>query len=58
MKSKSILYLITGFSIGVFTGLLMVPQKRIKSGKQLKKSKQYNKAFKETASRYKEKLSL
>ena len=57
MKSKSVLYLLTGFSIGVVTGLLMVPQKRLRSREQLKRSKNYNRAFKETASKYKEKLS-
>lgn len=57
MKSKSVLFLLTGFALGTITGLLIVPQKGIKSRKELKKSKKYKKAFKETASKYKEKLS-
>ena len=57
MKSKSLLFLFTGFAIGAITGLLIVPQSRIKSRKELKKSKKFKKAFKQTASKYKEKLS-
>lgn len=57
MKSKSVLYLLTGFALGAITGLLVVPQKGIKSRKELKKSKKYKKAFKASASKYKEKLS-
>jgi gas vesicle protein len=57
MKSKSLLFLLTGFALGTITGLLVVPQKRMKSNKELKKSKKYKKAFKESASKYKEKLA-
>ena len=57
MKSKSLLFLLSGFAIGTITGLLIVPQRGIKSRKELKKSKKYKKAFKETASKYKQKLA-
>jgi gas vesicle protein len=57
MKSKSVLFLLSGFAIGAITGLLIVPQRSIKSRKELKKSKKYKKAFKETASKYKQKLA-
>ena len=57
MKTKSALLLLTGAAIGAIAGILLVPQKGIKNRKQiLKKSKKYKKAFKETASKYKEKL--
>lgn len=57
MKTKSTLFFLTGFALGTITGLLIVPQDRIKSRKQLQKAKKYKKAFKESASKYKEKLS-
>lgn len=57
MKSKSAFLLLTGIGIGTIAGVLFAPQKGLKSSKDvLKKSKKYDKAFKETASRYKEKL--
>ncbi len=58
MKPKSILLLLTGIAIGAIGGFLFTPQKgRSKRRKELsKKSKKYKKAFKETASKYKEKL--
>ncbi len=57
MKSKSILLLFTGIAIGVIGGFLFTPEKKIKNRKELwGKSKKYKKAFKETASKYKEKL--
>ena len=58
MKSKSVLYLITGIAIGALGSLLLTPQKGLKSRRDvMKKSKKYKKAFKETADKYKEKLS-
>ena len=58
MNSKSASILFTGIAIGTIAGVLFAPQKGLKSGKDvLKKSKKYTKAFKETASRYKEKLA-
>ena len=57
MKTKTTLFFFTGFALGTITGLLIVPQDRIKSRKELKESKKYRKAFKQTASKYKEKLS-
>jgi gas vesicle protein len=57
MKSKSTLFFLTGFALGTIAGLLIVPQDRIKSRKQLRESKKYRKAFKQSASKYKEKLS-
>jgi len=58
MKLKSTLILFTGIAIGAIGGFLFTPPKgRSKRRKELsKKSKKYNKAFKETASKYKEKL--
>jgi gas vesicle protein len=57
MKSKSVLILFTGIAIGAIGGFLLTPEKKIKNRKQLwKQAKKYNKAFKETASKYKEKL--
>jgi gas vesicle protein len=57
MKSKSVLILFTGIAIGAIGGFLFTPEKKIKNRKELwKQSKKYNKAFKETASKYKEKL--
>ncbi len=57
MKSKSVLFLLTGIAIGAVGGFLITPQKKIKSRKELlKKSKKYKKAFKDTATKYKEKL--
>ena len=58
MKLKSALLLLTGFAVGAIAGLLFAPQKSLKSRTDvIKKSKKYKKAFKETASRYKEKLA-
>ena len=58
MKSKSVLYLITGIAIGALGNLLLTPHKGLKSRRDvMKKSKKYKKAFKETADKYKEKLS-
>ncbi len=57
MKSKYALFLLTGFALGAITGMLIVPQKGIKNRRELKKSKKYKKAFRETASKYKEKLA-
>lgn len=57
MKSKSILLLLAGIAIGSIGLFLFTPQKGIKSRKQLlKQAKKYKKAFKETATKYKEKL--
>jgi gas vesicle protein len=57
MKSKSALLLLTGIAIGAIGGYLFTPEKKLKNRKELwKKSKKYNKAFKETASKYKEML--
>ena len=57
MKSKSALFLLTGIAIGAIGGFLLSPQKGFKPSKGLsKKTKKYNKAFKEAASKYKEKL--
>lgn len=58
MKSKSILVLLSGIAIGAIGSFLLTPQKgQLKRRKELsKKSRKYKKAFKETASKYKEKL--
>ena len=58
MKSKSALLLLTGITIGAVAGFLFIPQTgKYKRRKELKrKSAKYRKAFKETASKYKEKL--
>ena len=58
MKKKSALLRFGGIAIGSIAGILLVPQKGLKNRKQiLKKSKKYKKAFKATASKYKEKLA-
>lgn len=58
MKPKSLFILFTGIAIGSFATFFIIPRKSLKSRRQLsKKSRKYNKAFKETASRYKQKLS-
>ena len=58
MKSKSILFLLTGIAIGAIAGVLLAPQKSIKRKKGgAKKINKTKKAFKETASKYKDKLS-
>ncbi len=57
MKSKSILLLITGIAMGAAGNFLFTSAKGFKSRKELlKKTKKYKKAFKETASKYKQKL--
>lgn len=58
MKSKSALLLLTGIAIGAIGNFLFTPLKeRTKRRKELfKKSRKYQKAFKETASKYKQKL--
>lgn len=58
MKTKSIILLFTGIVLGVIGSYLFTPPKgRSKRRKELsKKSRKYNKAFKITASKYKEKL--
>ena len=58
MKTKSALMFFSGIAVGVIGTYLLLPQKgRYKRRKELsKKSKKYNRAFKETASRYREKL--
>jgi len=58
MKTKSVLFLLTGMALGAIGNFLLSQPKGIsKRRKELsKKSKQYNKAFKETASKYREKL--
>ncbi len=58
MKAKSILFLCTGITIGVFGSFLFSSTRGVKSRKELfKKTKKYKKAFRETASKYKEKLA-
>lgn len=58
MKSKSLLFLITGFAIGAVAGVLFAPQKTLKKRKgPVKKSGKTKKAFKETAAKYKNKLN-
>jgi len=58
MKSKSVLFLLTGIAIGAIGGILLTPKKGLKSRRDvMRKSKKYKKAFKETANKYKEKLS-
>lgn len=57
MKSKSTLFFLAGIAVGTIAGLFIVPQKGLKNRKDLwRKSRKYNKAFKETASKYKEKF--
>lgn len=58
MKSKSILFLLTGIAIGAIAGVVLSPQKSIKKKKGVaKKINRTKKAFKETALKYKDKLS-
>lgn len=58
MKSKSTLYFLAGIAVGTLAGLFIVPQKSLRSRKALwKKSHKFDKAFKETASKYKEKFA-
>ena len=58
MKSKSALFLLSGIAIGVLGSFLFTPLKGLKKRKELsKKAKKYKKAFKETATKYKQKLS-
>ena len=58
MKSKSTLFFIAGVAVGALAGLFIVPKKKLASRKELRrKSGMLNKVFKETASRYREKLS-
>lgn len=55
MKSKSVLFLLTGIAIGAIAGVLFAPQKSIKKKKGgAKKVNKPRKAFKETAAKYKE----
>lgn len=57
MKTRSVLILFTGIAIGAIGGYLFTPERRVKPGKAAsRKSKKYNKAFKATASKYREKL--
>ena len=57
MKSKSLLFLVSGIAIGAIAAILLTPQKSLKRKDAWKKSKKYKKAFKETASKYKQKLA-
>ncbi len=58
MKSKSVLFLLTGIALGAIGSFFLTPQKTIKRKKGgAKKITKNKKAFKETASKYKEKLS-
>lgn len=55
MKLKSVILVLTGVVIG---GLLFATPKNTKHRKELlKKSRKYQKAFKATANKYKEKLA-
>lgn len=58
MKTKSVLFLFTGIAIGAIGNFLFTSSKgKLKRRKELsKKSKQHNRAFKHTASKYREKL--
>jgi hypothetical protein len=58
MKTKSVLLLFTGIAIGAIGNFLLTTTKgRSKRRKELsKKSRHFNKAFKDTASKYREKL--
>lgn len=57
MKSKSVLILFSGIAIGAIAKYLFTPDKKYKNNKEFsRKSRKYNKAFKKTASKYKEKL--
>ena len=58
MKAKSVLLLLSGIAIGAIGGYLFTPERRLKPRKSASsKSKKYKKAFKATASKYREKLS-
>lgn len=58
MKSKSTLFFLAGIAVGTIAGLFIVPQKSLRSRRDLRrKSGMYNKAFKDAASKYKEKLA-
>lgn len=58
MKAKSALLLFSGITIGAIASFLFTSTKGFRSRKELsKKTKKYKKAFKETASKYKEKLA-
>jgi gas vesicle protein len=57
MKSKSILFLLTGIAIGAIAGVLFAPQKTLKKKKgPVKKLNKAKKSLKETASKYKKEL--
>lgn len=58
MKSKSVLFLLTGIALGAIGNfLLSAPKGKRKRRKELSnKSRKYKKAFRETATKYKEKL--
>ncbi|HEX8333987.1 MAG TPA: YtxH domain-containing protein [Segetibacter sp.] len=57
MKSKSVLFLLTGIAIGAIAGALFAPQKTIKKRKgPVKKLNKAKKSLKETASKYKKEL--
>ena len=58
MKSKSTFYFFAGIAVGTLAGLFIVPQKSLKSRKDLwRKSRKFDKAFKETASKYRQELA-
>jgi gas vesicle protein len=55
---KSALLAITGFALGLATGLLLSPDKGAKSRRKWrKKGKQYQKAFEEKLAEYKQRAS-
>ena len=57
MKSKSVLFLLTGIAIGAIAGVLFAPQKTLKKRKgPVKKLNKAKKSLKETASKYKKEL--
>ena len=58
MKTKSVLLFFSGIAIGAMGNFLLTATKgRSKRRRELsKKSRHYNKAFKDTASKYREKL--
>ena len=59
MKSKSVLFLLSGMAIGAIATYLLRPQKSLKTKKgPVKKLKKTRKDFEETALKYREKLSV
>ena len=59
MKTKSVLLLLSGIALGAVGNFLITTTKgKSKRRKELsQKSRHYNKAFKHTASKYREKLA-